>query len=377
MRIGFFSDSYTPYISGVVHSIETFSRELRNLGHQVVIFAPKYPSVSRETGVFRFPSIPSLTPTGFYIPIPLAAGFSQFLAENPLDIVHVHSPFVLGRLGAKIARNHRCPLVFTYHTLYDQYTHYVPFARQISQDLTRRLCVNFCNRCDLVITPTGVIGEHIKSMGVKSAVQWLPTGIDFGEFNQTDKGWLRNTYDIGQDESLLLFVGRITKEKNISFLVKTLQIMRNELGQQAKLVVVGQGPETESLKRYVGELDLSEYVVFTGRLSREEVVRAYGGADVFVFGSVTETQGLVIGEAKAAGLPVVAVDAFGVSEMVVDGEDGYLVPEDENVFALTTTKILKNSELRQKMSRKALINAKDLSAQSCAKKLVQYYSSLQ
>ena len=376
MRIGFFTDSYKPYISGVVHSIETFSRELKKLGHEVTIFAPNYPTAAEEEKVFRFPSIPAVRHPGFYISIPLAPGLTRFLEENAPDIVHVHSPFIMGRVGARVAKSRHLPLVFTYHTLYDQYTHYVPFARQISRDLTRKFCIDFCNRCDLVITPTGVIGKQIKEMGVSAPIQSLPTGINQEEFAGADRDWLRRTYGIKEEEFVLLFVGRMSREKNVGFLIKVLKLIMGGYGLSAKLVLVGEGPETENLKTLVAEQGLVHQVIFTGKISRENLIRAYSGADLFVFASVTETQGLVIGEAKAAGVPVVAVDAFGVSEMVVNGEEGYLVPQDEQLFVSRVVTILKKPQLRKKMIRQVLVNAANLSAQDCAQKLAHFYQQL-
>lgn len=375
MRIGIFTDSYIPYIGGVVRSIELFTEELRNLGHQVIIFAPNYPGVGEEQDVFRFPAIPTPTYKGFYLGIPFSTGLERYLEQHPLDIIHVHSPFLLGRLGAKVARKLGVPLVFTYHTLYDQYTHYMPFAKEFSKEITRKVCVDFCNRCDLVITPTEIISEHIRDMGVTSAVKWLPTGIQLKEFAGVDRTWLRKTYGLASDEFILLFVGRAGKEKNIPFILDSLLELRKQY-PNTKLVVVGEGPESENIKNYTGELGLSEHVIFTGKLSSQALVKAYGGADLFVFGSLTETQGIVIAEAKAAGLPVVAVNAYGVANMVIDGEDGFLVEPELPAFVQRIGLLLEDSALRKRMGEQALVNVQQLTSRKCAEKLVGYYENL-
>ncbi|MCL5935461.1 MAG: glycosyltransferase family 4 protein [Bacillota bacterium] len=375
MRIGIFTDSYKPYIGGVVRSIELFTEELRNLGHQVIIFAPNYPGTVEEQGVFRFPAIPTPTYKGFYLGIPFSTNLERYLEQHPLDIIHVHSPFLLGRLGAKVARKLGVPLVFTYHTLYDQYTHYMPFAKEFSKEITRKVCVDFCNRCDLVITPTEIISEHIRDMGVTSAVKWLPTGIQLKEFAGVDRTWLRKTYGLASDEFILLFVGRAGKEKNIPFIIDSLLELRKQY-PNTKLVVVGEGPESENIKNYSGKLGLSEHVIFTGKLSSQDLVKAYGGADLFVFGSLTETQGIVIAEAKAAGLPVVAVNAYGVANMVIDGEDGFLVEPELPAFVERIGLLLEDSALRKHMGERALVNVQQLTSRKCAEKLVGYYENL-
>ncbi|SHE38586.1 glycosyltransferase family 4 protein [Desulforamulus putei] len=375
MRIGIFTDSYKPYIGGVVRSIEIFTEELRNLGHKVTIYAPNYPGVDKEKDVFRFPAIPTPTYKGFYLAIPFATGLEHFLEQNLPDVIHVHSPFMLGRLGARVAKKLGVPLVFTFHTLYDQYTHYVPFARELSKGITRKMCVDFCNRCDLVITPTENISNHIRNMGVKSNVKWLPTGIQLDEFAGVDRAWLRQTYGLGDDEIILLSVGRTGKEKNIPFLLDCFAEVRKRY-PNTKLVLVGEGPELENLKKYARNLGLTNHVIFTGKLTRDDLIKAYGGADLFIFGSMTETQGIVIAEAKAAGLPVVAVNAYGVANMVVDGEDGFLVSPELHSFVDKMILLIEDIALRKRMSERALINVQQLSSRKCAEKLITYYECL-
>ncbi len=374
MRIGVFTDSYKPYVGGVVRSIEIFTEELKQLGHEVYIFAPNYPGLPEEEDIFRFPSIPS-TYKGFYLGLPFSTRLEEFLNSHPLDIIHVHSPFILGRLGARVAKKLDIPLVFTYHTLYDQYTHYVPLIKDLSKELTRKVTVSFCNQCDLVITPTEIICTHIENMGVKTNIRWLPTGIDLTEFSSLDRTWLKKKLGLDQGEPVLLFVGRAAKEKNIPFVIDGFAKIVEQY-HKASLVIVGEGPETLHLKKYVKELALSERVFFTGNLSRVDLVNAYGGADLFVFSSATETQGIVIAEAKAAGLPVVAVNAFGVANMVSDGEDGYLVAMDRQAFSEQIINVLKDDELRQCLAKRAVENAKQFSSRLCARKLVQYYQEL-
>ncbi|MBO8128027.1 MAG: glycosyltransferase family 4 protein [Peptococcaceae bacterium] len=378
MRIAIFTDSYRPYTSGVVRSIETFSDELNALGHKVYIFAPRYSqSKPQEERVFRFYSLPSPTNPGYNIAIPISLRLRSTLRQLKIDLIHTHSPFLLGRLGARAARDLGLPLIFTYHTLYDHYVHYFPVARNFTRKVTQRLCVDYCNRCHRVLVPTWVIGNYIKNLGVKTPLVKLPTGIKVDEFRRGIKGWLRQRLCIGDNEKVLIFVGRMGLEKNIGFLIRAFGIAVNKVPKvPMKLVLVGGGPETENFKRLAGSLGLGGRVVFAGPVSKEEVAHCYADADLFVFASTTETQGLVIGEAKSAGLPVVAVDAFGVSEMVSHGEDGYLTPLDEHMFADSVIKLLINDHLYRRMSANAYTKAEELSARAQALRLEKVYQEL-
>lgn len=375
MRIGVFTDSYLPYTSGVVRSIEVFTRELTDLGHDVYIFAPNYPKCRSENKIFRFASLPAPTNPGYSLAIPFSIRLRPVIRRLDLDIIHVHSPFLLGRLGAKYARRMGIPLVFTFHTLYDQYVHYVPLGQEITKDITRRVCRDFCNGCELVIAPTEIVAEHLGRLGVKTRIASVPTGIEIDKFDGGEANWIREKYSIPPEKKILLFVGRLGVEKNINFLLDSFgSIYKRQ--QKSCLVLVGGGPEEEKLKKIVRRMGLDEAVIFTGKLPWREVVHCYSSADIFVFTSVTETQGLVIGEAKAAGRPVVAVRAYGVSEMVEDGIDGFLTELDTDQFMEKVLLLLSDDGLREKMSCRARENAGKISSRNCALKLMACYQSL-
>lgn len=375
MKIGIFTDSYLPYTSGVVRSIQTFSEELTNNGHEVFIFAPSYRDCRKENRVFRFSSIPSPTNRDFTLAMPFSIRLRPTIKKLNLDLIHVHSPFLLGRLGARYARRLGIPLVFTFHTLYDQYVHYVPFAQSLTKDLAQRISRGFCNHCDLVIVPTTAVEEYLHEIGVSASIRVVPTGIKVMNYQSGDQKWLRRRFNLPVGEKVLLFVGRLGQEKNINFLMECFTKINREM-RNTRLVLVGGGPEEEDLKNKAKELGIAEQVTFTGVLPPSDVVNCYAGADIFVFSSVTETQGIVIGEAKAAGLPVVAVAAFGVSEMVEDGIDGFLTELEPLQFIEKTTLLLKNDDLYEKMSRNARKNAENLSTASCTAKLINCYSEV-
>ncbi len=373
MRIGIFSDSYKPYVSGVVNSIELFTRELRALGHEVYIFAPSYPNYQdEEPGVFRFRSVQAPTNRDFSVAIPFSLEFAPVLRELKLDLIHVHSPFILGQVGAVQARRLNIPLIFTYHTLYEQYVHYVPISPNLTRELVVRLSRHFCNRCDLVITPTKQVQELLDIYGVLAPIEVIPTGIDLVRFSQGDPTWLRKKLHLDPAEKILLFVGRLTKEKNVELLIRAFDHIQKD-HPQTRLVLVAGGPEEEHLKDLVEALGLKEWVIFMGPQTGQALVNCYHGADCFVFPSVTETQGLVILEAMASGLPVVAVKAFGVADMISSGQDGLLTGSSLAEFASGISWLLENESQWGALSEMARAKASQLSSAQMALKLEAAY----
>lgn len=378
MRIAVFTDSYRPYTSGVVRSIETFSEELEALGHRVYIFAPRYGlPPGQEDDVFRFYSVPTPTNREFNVAIPISLRLKPTLKRLGIDVIHVHSPFMLGRLGARSARDLGLPLVFTYHTLYDHYVHYIPVAQNLTRKITQHLCVQFSNRCDQVLVPTNVIGDYIRGLGVRVPVRKLPTGIRLDHFQSGNSEWFRERLGIGAEEKVLLFVGRLGLEKNLEFLLRAYAEVCTRLNDvPSRLVLVGSGPEGEHLAQTASALGIADRVVIPGPVASHEVKHCYAGSDLFVFPSVTETQGLVIGEAKAAGLPSVAVRAFGVTEMVEEGRDGFLTGLEEQEFADRIVTLLRDDELLNRLRAGARQNAVKLSSRRMAEELVTVYESL-
>ncbi len=376
MRLGFFADSYRPYVSGVVQSIDTFSRELRRRGHFIEVFAPRYPNSndSADQGVYRFPSFNTPFYPEFYIGIPLSWGAKKFVSDLHLDLIHVHSPFSLGHVGAYMARRQGLPLVFTYHTLYDQYVHYFPFARRLAQKTVVAIASRFCNRCDLVVTPTGVIEKLLRSYGVTVPIVSIPTGIDTGLFEEGDRHFLRNRLGIAPHEKILLFVGRLSKEKNLDSLFRVFGRVL-QVDRDVTLVLAGSGPDEENLRQLAVEMGIADKLAFTGRLSHEEVAGAYKSADIFVFPSVTETQGLVLAEAMAGGLAVVARAAFGSVAIINDGVTGYLC-DSEEAFAERICELLQNQALRRRMGEAAIARAQRLTAEKMAIRLERAYQAL-
>lgn len=378
MRIGIFTDSYKPYTSGVVTSISTFKEELTRLGHEVHIFAPSYPNYTdTEENVYRYYSVPSPTNPDYTLAIPVYPGMNLLIKKLQLDLIHVHSPFTMGRVGVHYSRKYYLPLVFTYHTRYDQYVHYVPVAQDLAKDMTIKYSRQFCNNCDHVIAPSSEIRDMVEDTGVKTPVSVIPTGVPLYRFENGDDSWLRRHYSIPKENKILLFVGRLTKEKNLHFLLDSFKLAREQLSNLT-LVLTAQGPLESELKHYAKAMgfSLDRDVIFTGALPFDTLVHVYFSADLFVFSSLTETQGLVLIEAMAAGLPVVAVRASGVQDMVDHGVDGILTACDRQDLAEAICQVISDPHLYQRLQAGAIKKADLLSSRAQAIKLENVYQQL-
>jgi 1,2-diacylglycerol 3-alpha-glucosyltransferase len=378
LHIGIFTDSYKPYTSGVVTSISNLKEEMNRLGHEVHIFAPSYPHYNEvEENVYRFFSVPSPTNPDYTLAIPVSPGMNLLVKNLQLDIIHVHSPFTMGIVGLRYARKFNLPLLFTYHTRYDQYVHYFPVPQDLAKEVTIKYSSHFCNNCNHLIAPTAEIAAIIRSFEVKTPISVIPSGVAIDKFTGGDPGWLHRTYSIPDKNRILLFVGRLTQEKNLPFLIRTFQEVKAQQSQTT-LVIVAQGPLEEELKTLVRSMNLSleEDVIFTGVLPFDSLVQAYYSADLFVFSSLTETQGLVLIEAMAAGLPVAAVRASGVQEMVDDGVDGLLTAADSSELAAAIQRILQDEKLYRHLQANARLKAERLSAFNMALKMEQVYKDL-
>ena len=373
MRIAVFSDSYKPYVSGVVNSLDTFGRELRKMGHQWYIFAPGYPGyVDDEPGVFRFLSIAAPTNPDYRLAIPLSLAVCRRLRELQIDVVHTHSPFLMGGLGARAARRLKLPLVFTYHTLYEEYVHYSPVARGLARRLMRTISKHYCDKCDTVIVPTQAIRELLGRYGVQTEVVVNPTGIDLSRYENLDRSLLRVEFGIPANHRVLLSVGRLGKEKNVHFLIRAFSRIADE-DDKVTLVMVGGGPERADLEALARSLGLERRVIVAGSKQPSDMPTIYAGADVFIFASTTDTQGMVITEAMAAGLPVVAVKAYGSGNVVDHGINGLLTPVDEAEFAAAVMAVLRDASLFSRLALGTREKAEEMSSARCAKRLEQVY----
>lgn len=335
VRIAHFSDCYRPRVNGVTTSIEVLKRALEAAGHEVLLFTPGYPAGNPpEQGVVRFSS--------FYqhfqpedrgiLPWP-PRSLKQWLRER-VDVVHIHTPFNAGVLGWAKAKKDRVPLIFTHHTLWEEYAHYLSV---LPLGMARRVGVALADfyfrRSAAVVMPSEEIARSVAGTRVKGPYEVIPTGIDVATFVGGERERVFAELQLSSDIPVFLYVGRMGKEKSIDFLLRSFKRYRERQGRGV-FVVIGGGPGWEDLKKLAQELQLGDAVRFLGYRPRGELRHYLAAASLFLFASQTETQGLVLLEAAAAGVPVLAVRARGVSEAVDSGKTGLLLPHpDEQVFA--------------------------------------------
>jgi glycosyltransferase involved in cell wall biosynthesis len=330
LRIGLFTEIYRPVVNGVVASVETLAEGLRGRGHQVYCFAPHMPGYVETDGpVVRIPSLPLPTRTPYRLVIPLVSRRDVNAVIKRLSVVHVHSPFVTGWMGVRYARRYGMPLVYTYHTQLEAYAHYVPFEANATRFAASQLTRTFANLADAVVVPTPAMADRLKELGVTVRMEVVPSGIDVAHFaaGKRDEN-LRARLGVRPGERLLLAVGRLAKEKNLELVLQALAIANDA---SLKLAIAGDGPHRQALEEIVRAAGLGGSTRFLGVVGRDALPDLYASSDAFVMPSTTETQGLVLAEALAAGVLVVAADAPQNRDVL--GGAGILVPPVAQAFA--------------------------------------------
>ena len=345
MKIAMMTNSYKPFVAGVPISVERLTEGLRRMGHEVVVFAPSYDMQEEEKDVVRYGSLLRNVAGGFSIPNSLDPIIEDRFREEDFDVIHVHHPMMMGEAARYLSKRYEVPLVFTYHTRYEQYLHYVGLS-----GLSRLMpsYLRHCTApCDLVIAPTPLMKEYLEGISVKPPVSVLPTGIPMDSFSpDTEKAaQIRRMYLRGR-KHLFVSVSRLAKEKNVEFLIRSVKLIKERRGSDFKLLLVGDGPERKHLQRLAEELGVQEEIVFVGAVPNEEIRNYCHAADLFLFASRSETQGIVLIESMAAGTPVLAVRATGTEDVVICGENGYMTNVSEMEFSDKLMDILGKKELQ-------------------------------
>lgn len=378
MNILMVTNVYTPQIGGVTRSVQQFSDEYRAQGHKVLVIAPEYEEIpAGETDVLRVPAIPKFYQKVYPLPLPVMSTLIPDIREFSPHIVHVHHPFLLGSTGQLIAADRNIPLVYTHHTRYSVYVETkTNWPRPVEEGLVE-LIVGFCNLCNGVVAPSEDIAGMLRNRGVEARIEVIPTGVNVEKFSGGNAKRFRDRLGVSDDTFVVLHVGRISVEKNCRFLARAVAAFLR-LNQQAVFVVVGDGPEVEPMREYFQQTGVIDRVHFLGFLENGELIDAYHGGDVFAFASHSETQGMVLGEAMAAGTPVVAVEGTGVRDIVIDQQNGRMIPRDdvdEFVDALQWVAEA-NGDVRDGLRRSSLETADSVSQQRCASSMLDFYSDL-
>jgi len=353
VRIALFTNNYLPFCGGVTISVETLRRGLESSGHEAWVFGPRLAGAEDvSVKVVRYPSIPVATYPEFALAVPYSRRIDRLVTALDFDVIHAHHPFLLGPAARRLARRNRRPLVFTYHTRYEKYAHYVPLPLGLVQAAALRISAGFAAQADAVLAPSAVIRDELHARGVRAPIAVVPTGVDLDRFRPGDRAAARRRLGVGDAEPLVLYVGRLDREKSVDRVLLAFERVASTL-PAAQLVLVGQGTETQRLRRMAEALPVAERIRFLGLRPHHSLVECYQAADVFLFASETETQGLVLAEAAASGLPAVAVDAPGCDEVVRDGDTGILTKGDPAALAEAVIGLLLDPERRRAMARRA------------------------
>lgn len=381
MKIAMFTNNYKPYIGGVPISIEHLAEALRKRGHQVYVFAPSYEGQVEEPYVIRYPSFP-ITIVGAPVPNILTKLFIKKVKELQIDVIHVHHPAIVGNVALEIKRKLDIPVVFTYHTRYEEYLHYIAGLEKVEEHtgLLEKYLRYFCNRCDMLVAPTPGIREYLLQKKLQTPIAVLPTGIPAENFlpEQKKAEQIRQQY-LGEVDFLFCTVSRLAKEKNLYFQLEGLACLKRLLKKEGKTfrhMMIGGGPEKKELTRRIQEFGLTENVFLLGNVDNAEIKNYQAASDLFLFTSKSETQGIVLLEAMAVSNPVIAVEASGVRDVIKNGENGYLTEEDSYQWARKIAEVLKDAEQKEVMREGARKTAELYAEDTVAKRVEQYYAEV-
>ncbi len=380
MRVLMISDVYFPRVNGVSTSIQTFRRDLAVLGCDSWLVAPSYPGAEHdEPGVLRQPSRYLVFDPEDRMMIGSRAREACLALRGSVDLVHIQTPFIAHRVGVTVARELARKTVETYHTFFEEYLHhYLPFLpRRFARAFARTVSRRQCNAVDAVVAPSRQLADVLGGYGVTAPIEVIPTGLDLGDFAGGDGVKFRAQHGIEPRRPVMLVVGRVAHEKNIEFLVRVLANVRTAVAD-VLLVIAGEGPALPSLRRAVSGAGLERNVLFVGYLDRATDLRdCYRAADVFVFASRTETQGLVLLESLALGVPVVSTAVLGTKEVLHEARGAVVVRENVAEFAAAVTRVLTEPALRAELGKdaRAFVAARWSSAEM-ARRLLELYGKV-
>ncbi|MGH8594172.1 MAG: glycosyltransferase, partial [Gammaproteobacteria bacterium] len=378
MNILMLTNTFPPFVSGVSRSVQGFVDEFRGKRHRVLVAAPMFDGACRgEPDVVRYPAIRGFNGSGFSIPVPIPGRMAGALRQFQPELVHSHHPFLLGTTALRIAASHDIPLVFTHHTMYEKYTHYVPGDSPRLKRFVADLVVGYCNLCNAVIAPSESVAEVLRERKVVVPITVIPTGVDTRFFTVGDGAAFRDTIGIPRDAFVVGHVGRLAPEKNLDFLTQAvIRFLREH--RNGYFLLVGAGPRKKQIVAAFAAGGLSQRLRAVGARQNAELASAYKAMDVFAFASHTETQGMVLAEAMAARVPVIAVEASGVREVVCDGVNGRLLRRDSLEEFTAALLQLASASMEQKRSiqAQAYDTARQLDITHTAAKALELYASL-
>jgi 1,2-diacylglycerol 3-alpha-glucosyltransferase len=377
MNILLMTNTYKPLLGGLEKSIELFAQEYRERGHRVIIVAPQFPDMKPEEDVIRIPAVENFYGTYFSLQLPLPGVLEESLGEFRPDIVHSQHPFLVGDTALRVASKYNVPLVFTHHTLYEENVHYMPGNKEALKRFVIELSTGYANMSDSIFAPSESIMWLMKERGVQTPIHVVPTGIYVNKFSRGAGKALRKKLQIPSEAFVVGYIGRLAPEKNLGFLAKAVAVYMEE-NEDAHFLIGGHGPSEEMIRDIFIQHRILDRLHMVGIFKGKELVDAYHAMDVFAFASQSETQGLVLDEAMASGVPVVAVDAPGVREVVRDRINGCLLPReniDDFVAGLRWVKKLRPAKL-ERIKKACKQTAGLFSMDKSVEKALEVYLSL-
>lgn len=377
MRILMVSDVYFPRINGVSTSIQTFRDSLLEQGHDVQLVVPRYGHEPAAAGVHRVKARPvPFDPEDRLMSIAAVKDTIRSLQhEKPFDLIHIQTPFAAHRAAKQLARELQLPCIETYHTHFEEYMHnYVPLIpRRVFRPLIRFLTRRQCRDLDGLIVPSSAMLKVIRDYHITLPTRILPTGIDPERFKDGDGQGFRHRHNIGPQQPVMVHIGRIGHEKNIDFLLHVHHQVLQQLPETI-FVIAGEGPALEHLKNLANRLGTRDRIRFVGYLDRNTtLLDCYRAGNVFVFSSRTETQGLVLLEAMACGVPVVSIAELGTRDILLPQRGALVVTEEIDRFAETVYKILEHPDLQQRMSQEGQDYVQEWSHSALSQTLLELY----
>lgn len=376
MRIGMMVDTYKPYVSGVTNYVDLHKRALERSGHEVYVFTfGDEDYQDNEPRILRSPGLP-LADTGFYLSLRYKSQHKKLL--QTMDVVHVHHPFLSGRLALNYCRPERIPIVFTNHSRYDLLAHaYLPLMPdEVSHSLLQAYLPDFCEAVDLVISPSGGMARILRELDVTSHIEVIPNGVDLAKFHKAVP-FPRATFGFTDQDILLVYVGRIAPEKNVDFLLQAFAGIA-QLIPNLYLLIVGGGKKQfeEELHEHIAQLGITNRVRNTGMTAYDDIPSYLAMCDIFVTTSVSESFGMSTVEAMGTGLPVMGIQSPGTSDIVEEGKTGFLSTEDVAAFTAKLTYLCLHPELRKKMGQAAYEASKQYDIERTAQLLLKHYTRL-
>ncbi|NLY62566.1 MAG: glycosyltransferase family 4 protein [Erysipelothrix sp.] len=385
MRIGIFTETFTPDINGVVTSVVSLKKALEAHGHEVYVVTNHANIIKtvydEENRILRLPGIKLDFLYGYKISSPIQLQANKTIKDWNLDVIHIQQEFGIGTYGRFLASHWEIPLLNTYHTTYEDYTHYVnildsSLVEKFSKKVVEIYSKSFTKRSNIIISPSEKTKEMLEGYGINKLIKVIPTGLDLENFNvantsEAEKEEIISKYNINPDDTIFTYVGRIAKEKSIDEVIIAFSEIK-EKALKAKLLIVGGGPDLDDLKKLASKLDLNDYVFFEGQVDSSEVAKYYHTAHAFISASTTETQGLTYIEALASGLAVFAKEDDVLNQIVIEGETGYFFADSSELASKIET-FIKHPEVKEEIYQNALAMSKKYSLEEYYNKIIETY----